>query len=184
MTLEPVKLADGDIDWDATRTKLEEAYSAFPLDLETGAPAWKAAYSTLFAQEQERAILSRMAEIDGKIPEIPGLHVGDWTHRSRGDDALMIDAELARSTPCTRVNLGATNGFMVFSKGFVGALSDGQINEYCLLGFDDKDASPTQTERLLAHADAATSCALVGGGSLDIFSTCLGKELKKRGVEP
>lgn len=182
--LAPLKRDDGSIDWEATTQKLKDAYSGFPHDVETGAPAWKAAYSTLWAQEQEREITARMADIDGRAGEIPGLQPADWTHRVRGDNAIVVDPEVARTTKCTRVNVG-DGGYVVYSKGIVGALDDAQITEYCSMGFDDRVATPAQSQRFLTFAEAANSCSLEsrGTGAVDVFFTCLGKELKKRGVE-
>jgi hypothetical protein len=184
VTIEPSTRDDGTIDWTATRTKLQTAYAGFPADPETGAPAYTAAYNTLWEQEQERSILARMQEIDGKIP---GTALTDWTPQARGSAAYVVDAELAKSKPCTRLDLGDSRT-LVFAEGVIGALGDDQVATLCPAGFEDRVPPPAIKLRLNALVDAVPVCSLAAqasaGDPLDAYYGCLGSELRKKGVTP
>jgi hypothetical protein len=184
VTVEPARRADGSIDWAATRAKLQTAYAGLPADAETGAPADVAAYNTLWEQESERAILARMREIDARVP---GTQLTDWTPQARGSPAYVVDADRAKSRPCTRLDLGDGTS-LVFAEGVIGALSDAQAAELCGAGYADTTPEPAVRTRLKALADAAPVCSLVAQGAtgdpLDAYYGCLGGELRKRGVSP
>jgi len=166
--------------------KLETAYAGFPPDPETGAPAWNGAYNQLWAQEQERAIVERMEAIDEKVA-LPGGQAADWVSAAYREGGTVMDPEAARSHPCTRINLGEGRKPQVHAKGIVGALSDEQIATYCV-DFVDVEATPAQRARLGAFADASHSCSIETKDAphathMDLYFSCIGKELRAKGIE-
>lgn len=186
VTVEPVRRADETIDWRATQAKLEDAYAGFPPDPESGAPAWNAAYNTLWAQEQERAIDARMEAVEGRIA-LPREYLAVVGAEGQHHGGYVENAEAARSNPCTRLNLGPGRRPLVFAKGVIGALSEEQIEEFCA-EFVDKEASPSQQARLTAFGAASHNCSLATRDAspedhLSLYFSCIGKELREQGVE-
>jgi hypothetical protein len=121
---------------------------------------------------------------------IPGQNVAEWVSRIGGSPGIVVDDDLAKTTPCLRIDLGDGMSPLVFSKGIVGALDEKQIGQYCTLGFLDKSATPQQLTRLQSMSEAAHTCHIdtqeLSGSPdhLKAYFSCLGKELKKKGVEP
>jgi hypothetical protein len=121
---------------------------------------------------------------------IPGQNVAEWVSRIGGSPGIVVDEDLAKTTPCLRIDLGDGMSPLIFSKGIVGALDEKQIGQYCTLGFLDKSATPQQLTRLQSMSEAAHVChvdtqSMAGTPEhLKAYFSCLGKELKKKGVEP
>ena len=183
VTVEPIKEPSGMIDWTATRTKLEEAYAGFPPDPDSGAPAWNAAYNQLWAQENERAIVKRMQELDARIT-VPDLDVGFWPPQHGG---IVFDEQRAMSHPCTRINLG--NGdYLVYAKGVIGALDADKEQRLCVQGFVDEEPSPAEVKRLRTMAVVSHQCAvqtkdIPKDEHLPAYFACVGEGLRANGED-
>lgn len=172
------------------------AYVDAPRDPLTRQPAWQIAYNQVWAQEQDRHVLERMQAIDAaanvmeapRSPYVPLTEVSAWAGSSQSDEALIVDRELALSSPCTRLEIG-DQMYLYYSRGASGALSDEQVKEFCVGGFEDQVATTEQRERLYALVEAAPFCrtetmASAPDNRLGAYYSCLGKELRKKGVEP
>ncbi|RJO60343.1 MAG: hypothetical protein C4542_09635 [Dehalococcoidia bacterium] len=112
--------------------------------------------------------------------------VAEWV-TGADDPGIVVDAGLARTTPCIRYELGAGKS-LVFSRGIVGPLDEEQQALYCQNGIEVRVPTPGQQSRLQAMRSAATTCRIAAQGTntreyLQSFFSCLGKELKDKGVE-
>jgi len=105
---------------------------------------------------------------------------------SGGSDGYVIDAGLARSTKCTRIDLGPGRKTLVYSPGIIGSLDEQQEVLYCQLGYEEREASEAQLAHIQAMSDAAQICSAESDPVADpkehinAYFTCLGRELAKR----
>jgi len=120
-------------------------------------------------------------------PGIPGELVADWVSGVSGSPGIVVDPGVARSTPCTRIDLGDGMKALVFSKGIIGALDKEQQALYCQLGYTEQEATPKQRERISNLSQAAKLCSAETAGivhteeHLTKYFSCLGRELRAKG---
>ncbi len=140
---------------------------------------------------QDMAILTSHVHLDVPLPvqavsptepqppvELP--NTLDWLMIGQSGPGTVINAELARTTACIRVELGGKA--LTFSPGIDGPLDDAQVAEYCQTGYEPYALDAGQYKRIEATAEAARACATQSGSGA--YFTCLAKELRKKGVEP
>jgi hypothetical protein len=118
---------------------------------------------------------------------LPGTSVAELVAGATGSPGYIYDADLARLHPCTRINLGPDRAPLVYAKGIIGALDEEQVATYCT-EFIEKEASPAQQARLTAFSDASRSCSVAtkdapANDHLSLYFSCIGKELREKGVE-
>ena len=200
MTLAPVKSASGETDWDATQTKVQEAYADWP-DAESG-PAWKSALNTLKFQERERELLAEFGNgefeastelLGSDIPtavgpglestDIPGLRLADWVTSIFPGAPHIVNEDRAKVSPCLRIPIG-DGYYLVKNDWIAGWLSPEQEDEFCKAGVVDLEVGTDQQVQIRAYAEAARSCSIQANQDPDIFFSCLGKELRKAEVNP
>ena len=119
----------------------------------------------------------------------PGMTLAEWVSGISGSPGIVVDPGVARSTPCIRLSLGEGSHPLVYSRGIIGAMDEGQEALYCQEGYEDREASAAQKERLAAMKQAAQTCSQEAGGAttqehLESYFSCLGRELKRQGVTP
>ncbi len=120
---------------------------------------------------------------------LPGESAADWVSGISGSPGIEYQPEAASAGPCIRLSLGEGFKPLVFAKGIIGALDESQISRYCTKGFIDREASPKQKERINAMSEAAKICKAETQGiqgteeHLTRYFSCLGRELKAKGVE-
>ena len=120
--------------------------------------------------------------------ETPGLTSAEWAPGAFGSPGFVMDPGRARSTPCIRLELGEGHAPLVYSKGVVGVLDDEQQALYCQEGYVDRPITEAQRARLEAFAMAAHECSTEAKAAapeelLPAYFSCLGRELKAKGVE-
>lgn len=121
--------------------------------------------------------------------DLPGTSPAEWVSGALGSPGIEVQPELATAEPCIRLNLGEGFTPLVYAKGVVGALNESQISRYCTKGFIDREGSPKQRQRLIIMSNAAQKCHAETEGSRDTeehlarYFSCLGRELKAKGVE-
>ncbi len=182
VTVEPITGSGGAIDWTATRAKLEEAYAGFPPDPTTGAPAWNQAYNQLWAQENERAIVKRMRDLDARVI---GFDVREWPPTHYG--GIIVDRAKAMAHPCTRVSLGEGE-YLVYAAGVIGALNAEKEREICVQGFVDEEPSATEVQHLRTMAMVSYQCSLQTQDTptnehLPTYYACVGEGLRANGED-
>lgn len=125
----------------------------------------------------------------------PGQTLGEWisglvcggSDVGRRAPGIIVDAGIARSTPCIRAAL-PNGGSLVFSRGIVGALDSDQEALYCGSGYQDYTPDPTACARLEALREASRSCSTEistlpdGEDRIAPYYACIGRELRERGV--
>lgn len=110
---------------------------------------------------------------------------GDFGRRAPG---IIVDAGIARSTPCIRAAL-PNGGSLVFSRGIVGPLDSDQEALYCGSGYQDYTPDPTACARLEALREASQSCSNevgalpAGEDRIAPYYACIGRELREKGVD-
>ncbi len=147
-------------------------------------------------QEVLQSVDPAGAVVEGPHTEIilsegppPGMSPADWLSGINGSPGILVDPGIARSTPCLRLELGANYRPLVYSKGIVGALDEEQEDLYCQEGYESRQATPEQVERIEALREAAHDCSVEAHGDtteqhIQAYFSCLGKELRSRGIEP
>jgi rubrerythrin len=145
-----------------------------------------------FNEALRREIAERERERVGSTTypcSLPGESVADWVSGITGSPGIEYQPEAATTEPCIRLNLGEGHKPLVFAKGIIGALDEEQIHRYCTKGFIDREASEKQKERIRIMSQAAKTCHTETQGiegtpeHLTRYFACLGRELKKKGVE-
>ena len=116
---------------------------------------------------------------------LPGTSLAEWVSGLGGSPGIVVDEQLARTSPCTRINLGPGRKPLVYSAGVIGALDEEQQRLYCEAGVVEKEASEAQKARLQALATAARLCSLESREEkdprrrLEQYFGCLGRQLAK-----
>ena len=110
----------------------------------------------------------------------------DFLPQMDGSPGIVVDEGVARATPCTRFDLGGGSE-LIFSKGVVGALDEGQKALLCT-ETTTKPLSDEQSRRLRGWRDSANTCKteiapIPKGGRLEPWLTCMSRELKAQGIE-
>jgi len=105
---------------------------------------------------------------------------------------IVVDEEVAKRTPCTCYKIGPTNepkDLLCFSPGVIGTLTDAQDVAYCTERHikPAKDGIPTRVEKFREASDVCVreveALGLPKGERLKARLECMGRELKKRGIE-
>jgi len=122
-------------------------------------------------------VIERLKENESLI-----LHSVPYMHGSPG---IVVDEALAKSTPCRCIEYRPGKK-LCFSKGIIGALSDEQEKEYCTEQVEM--VSPGLKERLEDWMEAVETCKkeiaeIPKGERLEPWLTCMGRELRARGIE-
>ena len=109
----------------------------------------------------------------------------DFLPQMEGSPGIIVDEGVARATPCTRFDLGEESE-LVFSKGVVGALDEGQKALFCPETVT-KPLTPEQEKRLRGWRDSADTCKqeiaeVPKGDKLEPWLTCMSRELKAQGI--
>lgn len=117
-----------------------------------------------------------------------GTSIAVWISSLGGSPGHVVDPGVARSTSCLGIELGEEHGRLVYSKGVVGALDEEQRALYCQQGVEAREATPEQKKRLVAMESAGKACGTKATGDdthqhISAFFTCLGDELRSRGVQ-
>ena len=124
-----------------------------------------------------------------RMEALPGSNPAEWVSGAYGSPGIPFAPERATSGPCIRLNLGPGHKPLVYAKGVIGALDEEQISQYCINGFEDREATPKQKARITAMSESANICHLEAEPfantkeHLTKYFTCLGRELRSRGVE-
>lgn len=110
----------------------------------------------------------------------------DFLPSMTGSPGIVVDEGVARATPCTRFDLGEGKE-LVYSKGIVGGLDEGQKALYCP-ETTTKPLSEAQQQRLRDWRDAANVCKgeiaeVPKGEQLQPWLGCMSRELSARGLE-
>jgi len=116
---------------------------------------------------------------------LPGETLSEWVSGIGGEPGIVVDPGLARTTACTRIDLGPGQKGLVYSPGIIGALDDEQQALYCQAGTIDREATAGQRAHLQAMSEAAKICALQGSQTdprerLEAYFSCLGRELARK----
>ncbi len=122
----------------------------------------------------------------------PGETLAEWIAGIRGSPGIVVDPGEASGTPCIRYALAPDQRDLVFSKGIIGVLDEEQEALYCQSGYIDREPSEQQKKRFAVLPEAAKRCSaeaktesiLTGQDPIDIYYSCLARELKVNGVEP
>jgi len=104
---------------------------------------------------------------------------------AEGSPGIVIDETVARASPCRCIEYRPGKK-LCFSKGIVGALSDEQEKVYCPT--EEKLESPGLERRLEHWMESVDTCKaeiakIAPGERLEPWLSCMGRELKARGVE-
>ena len=110
----------------------------------------------------------------------------DFLPSMGGSPGIVVDPGVARATPCTRFDLGEKSE-LVFSKGVIGALDEGQKALLCTETVT-KPLSREQEQRLRGWRESADTCRqeiaeVPKGEQLEPWLTCMSRELKSRDIE-
>lgn len=116
----------------------------------------------------------------------PGQTLPEWIFALRGGPGIVWDPGRAREDePCIRWNLEGRPP-LVWKRGIIGTLDEEQQALYCSGGYTDRDATAAQA----ALPEIADYCAtevkkITNDQSerIEGFYTCLGHELRERGME-
>lgn len=119
--------------------------------------------------------------LEGFEETIRGARLIDWIHNSPG---ILVDEATAKATPCKTFDIGKGKK-LYFSKGIIGALDEDQIETYCKGMIAEE--SPELRERVEKFRSASDVCVteceiLPKGERLDCRLSCMGRELRKRGI--
>ena len=109
----------------------------------------------------------------------------EFNHEPGHIGGVVVDDEVARTSTCHRMNLNG--GALVFSKGIVGALDEGQRELYCPETVD-VELTPEQKKRYEDFKDAVVVCQteikdVPKGERLQPWLKCMSREAKKKGIE-
>lgn len=124
-------------------------------------------------------------EVEGGAESCHGTAT-DFLPSMEGSPGIVVDDGVARATPCTRFDLGNGKELM-FSKGIVGGLDEGQKALYCPETIT-KPLSDEQQRRLLGWRESADVCKgeiadFPKGEKLQPWLACMSRELSIRGIE-
>jgi len=114
---------------------------------------------------------------------LPDTSLEEWACGIGGSPGIIVDPGLARTTTCTRIDLGEGHKPLVYSPGIIGALDEGQQALYCESGMVEREASPAQRAHLQAMSTAAKLCSAESHAKtdprerLEVYFSCLGREL-------
>lgn len=130
-------------------------------------------------------IVAETIVLDGPLP---GESLSDWPAMIGEQAGYVVDPGVARIGPCLRISLGGSGRSLVYKKGVVGTLNPEQVDLYCQEGFIEREATPRQLERIEAMGMAAEACSTQvaeaqGVDRLSVYFSCLGKELRGRGID-
>lgn len=146
-------------------------------------------------EQSVMALNQRFDAIGTLPPQLPSLPVAprahtpaEWMHAliQPVEPGGMLNPGLARSTPCTRINL-PDMGSVILSPGIAGPLDSEQVALYCSEGIIESSASPTQVDYLRGVVSAAQVCSAETDAITDPqvrvreYHACLARELKKEG---
>jgi hypothetical protein len=153
----------------------------------------------------ERELEQRIEDLDERVADLehdvatlrglrspnPGDNPAEWASGFRGSPGLVMDPGVARSTPCIIMNMGPGRRPYVFSRGVVGALDEEQQALYCQDGVEERFPSEKQQARMVAMEEGAHTCSeevkahppTEAPDALAVYFSCLGRELRSRGVE-
>jgi len=102
-----------------------------------------------------------------------------------GSPGIVVNEHLASSTPCTGVHLDGKD--MVWSRGIIGALDEGQKAKYCTAGikFTERFGLKKRVEKFTeaAHLCSESTKHLEGREKLLGYLSCMSKELEQRGIK-
>jgi hypothetical protein len=178
----------------AIRGYIQEATRFFPLEkhLWTKIKDWAATVEMelpTLTEKRAEALADQARILRKEIEEIKIEEEGEKLPHSlllhsiphiKGSPGILIDEEVARKTPCIRYTYDGSE--LVFSKGIIGALDEGQKIKYCP-SFIEKG----EHVRLKHFVEAARVCKEEIGklppDHLVPYLQCMSKELKKRGIE-
>jgi len=110
----------------------------------------------------------------------------DFLPSMEGSPGIVVDEGVARAAPCTRFDLGEGKE-LVFSKGVVGGLDEGQRALYCPETIT-QPLSEEQQRRLRGWRESADVCKgeiaeIPKGEKLQPWLGCMSRELSARGME-
>ena len=106
-----------------------------------------------------------------------------WLAEMEGSPGIVVDEELAKATPCYGYETPEGKK-LLFSRGIIGMLDQAQIEKYC----PTVEIKPGLPPRVAVFREAAEVCkkeveALPKGERLIVWLRCMGREIKKHGVE-
>jgi hypothetical protein len=109
----------------------------------------------------------------------------EFDHEPGHLGGIVIDDAVARTSPCHRMRING--GELVFSKGIVGALDEGQRELYCPETIE-VELTPEQQKRYGIFKDAVVVCQtriqdIPKGERLGPWLKCMSEETKKKGIE-
>ncbi len=117
---------------------------------------------------------------------VPGESLSEWVSALMGDTGIVADPGLARSTPCLEVELGGGD-HLIFSRGVIGPLDEGQQALYCQNGTVPRPLSEPQRTRVGAMREASRVCKVADYEEdehpLDGFFSCMGRELRAQNAD-
>ena len=139
------------------------------------------------------AQIGQLEEVVNQVEEaaegepIPGQSVKDWVNIIEGTPGVVVDPDLARATPCIRIEM-EKDAHKVYSKGIIGALDEEEQALYCQGGFEDRALTEAQRDRMSTMQEAAGECKRQmeekqPQDRVGSFFGCLGEELRNKGHE-
>jgi hypothetical protein len=134
-------------------------------------------------EEMDVEITRREQELEELRAQRAGARADDpyfWLVESEVQDGIVVDAGVARSTPCTVIDLG-DDSELVFSKGVIGALDEEQKALFCLRR-EVQRPSDAQRRRIEAFREASRRCAETDQQSIVDRIGCIKRELERAGV--
>lgn len=145
----------------------------------------------------EKAINIEGQQVEGPHAELvaaegppPGQTLEDWLSSVTGSPGFVVDPGAARDTPCIKVEFETGGGALVYSKGIRGALDEEQQALYCQQGYEVRPISKEQKARAEALRTSSHVCydetkeVPEFKERLGNYYTCIGRELRAKGVEP
>lgn len=138
-------------------------------------------------KEQVDLLERRMAVLEAQEETEPWHDTAtDFLPSMEGSPGIVVDDGVARATPCTRFDLGEGKELM-FSKGIVGGLDEGQQALYCPETIT-KPLTEEQQRRLRGWRESADVCKgeiaeVPKGEKLQPWLACMSRELSARGFE-
>lgn len=153
-----------------------------------GADEYREARSEAWGEFVDQVDSAEREEEEDGVEGPPGLATAEWSSGAFGSPGFLTDPGRARSTSCIRLELGEGHAPLVYSKGIVGALDEEQQALYCQEGYVDRAITEAQRQRLQAMATAAHECSVEAKAAepqehMAAYFSCLGRELKAKGVE-
>lgn len=145
----------------------------------------------------EKAINIEGEQVEGPHAEIvaaegppPGQTLEDWLSSVTGSPGFVVDPGTARDTPCIKVEFDSGGRALVYSKGIRGALDEEQQALYCQQGYEVRQLTEQQKARAEALRISSHVCYDETKGVPEFkerfgnYYSCLGRELRAKGVEP